>query len=561
MSQVLASKPWCCMKNGASQTFDPSCATIMAALDGLAEKHSDKEALVVVCSEGDTPFSITYGKLVEILHRSRDFFIDELKLQLGDAVSLLMANKPELLTINWSAWSNGIKTVPLDSKRDSLERKLYKLKLTQAKVLFVRTDQVDAGEVQQIRTELPKLRIVELAADKQYFDMVLKQKAASKVKKCVAFDDSTYLDSDCLILFTSGTTALPKGARLTPRSLWANAVQINHWLQINENDRFHVLLPLHHINSTTFSLATVLAGGTIVLSSRYSKSNFWRIMAEYKATLASVVPTIAYDLLSEQNSFLRYREALSQVSRIQIGSAPVQVNVVEAFYEKYHIRLVQGYGSTETSLRCTGMPYALPEADYLDVVHSNSIGTEMCYANVAILDADCQEVCAGEEGEICIRGPIVTRGYLDNAEATEQAFKGGWFHSGDLGMWKLVHGQKFLFIKGRLKEIIIKGGVNVSPLAIENAILNAFPEIDFCYAIGIPHDRYGEEIGLVAGGHPRGLKALKQAIDQRRIEGLLPFECPIAFLTVDRDALSKTSTGKIQRMKIKKQYGAQLAQL
>ena len=351
---------------------------------------------------------------------------------------------------------------------------------------------------------------------------------------------------------------MPKGARLTSRSLWANAAQIVDWLKITEQDRFHILLPLHHINSTTFSLATMLAGGTIVLSPRYSRSRFWRTMAEHRATLASIVPTIAYDLLAEEEAFTARRDDLQQVSRIQLGSAPVQVSVVMEFWAKYRIPLIQGYGSTETSLRCAGVPYGLTENEYLATARSNSIGTEMRYCNVAILDQECAEVPEGEAGEICIRGPIIMQGYLNDAESSTRAFRGGWFHSGDLGCWQRVNGRRHFFIKGRLKEIIIKGGVNVSPLAVENAILSAFPALDSCYAVGIPDRRYGEEIGVLVAGTATGVDALRQAIKTRDIPRLQAYECPSVCLSVSREDMPMTSTGKIQRVKARELHAEAL---
>ena len=560
MAQSDAVNQWQFVRDNQVRTFTPPYESVLHWIDHYSKKHPDKEAIVGVGEPGKDSVSVSYAELAHILRMSCGYFRDTLALAPGDAISVLVENKPELPAISWAAWSSGLKTVPLDSKRDSLERKLYKLRLTETKVLFVRVDQVDAEEIGRLRRELPNMRIIELGGDREYFELVGESRefTAAAGGNCGPLDGASFHDSDCLILFTSGTTALPKGARLTPRSLWANAEQIINWLRMNEKDRFHVLLPLHHINSTTFSLAAILAGGTIVLSPRYSKSRFWEIMARYRATLASIVPTIAYDLLSEEQAFEKHKDKLGQVSRIQIGSAPVQVSVVAKLYSRYRIQLIQGYGSTETSLRCAGVPCGLSEKDYLKIIQTNSIGTEMLYNNVALLNNDHREADEGEEGEICIRGPVVTRGYLNDPEETGKAFRGGWFHSGDQGYWKRMNEQKYFFIKGRLKEIIIKGGVNVSPLAIENTVLAAFPGLDFCYAVGVPHTRFGEEIGIVVGGNGEALKSLEEALKKRAVCGLKPYECPAVFVTVNRDDLPKTSTGKIQRVMVKEKYGDEL---
>jgi len=556
MNQSEVIDQWKCIRNDEIQGFTLPYDSLMESIVSFARKHPEKDAIVAAGDGEANALRMSYGKLADVLKKSCRFFKDHLNLSPGDAISVLMENKPELLVINWAAWNMGLKTVPLDSKRDTLDRKLYKLQLTGAKVLFVRTEQVNGDEIKQIQDQLPSVQIVKLDSEDRYFDIV---RGSQEEKSDEAFCDlKSPLDSDCLIMFTSGTTSLPKGVRLTLRSLWTDAAQIIDWLKLNEDDRFHILLPLHHINSTTFALSTILSGGTILLSPRYSKSRFWKVMAEHRATLASIVPTIAYDLLSEQNAFEEHKTNLKQVSRIQLGSAPVQMNDVITFYNQYRIPLIQGYGSTETSLRCTGVPYGLSEDEYLEIAKTNSIGTELRYNNVAILDENGKECAEGVEGELCIRGPNVTLGYVKNAEQTEIAFRGGWYHSGDLGYWENMLGRKMFFIKGRLREIIIKGGVNISPIALENTILDIFAGINHCFVIGFPHPRFGEEIGVIADGKEQGMDALQTALKKGQVSGILPYECPRALIQVKYKDLPQTSTGKVQRLKLKEKYGDKL---
>ena len=556
MNEISKVTQWECIKDGRIETFTPPSLSILEHIGALAAKYPEKEAIVGIGEDAGNPLRITYRELAVALKRCCGIFSKVLKLSSGDTVAVLMENKPELLVINWAAWASGLKTVPLDIKRDTPERKRYKLELSGSRVLFVRSDQINGDQLSRIGAELQDLRIEKFCSDRGFFDFI--ETGMNNIDDEKIESSKTDIDADCLIMFTSGSTAMPKGVRLTLRSMWANAAQIMDWLHLSNNDRFHILLPLHHINSTTFSLATILSGGTIILSPRYSKSRFWRTMAEHQATLASIVPTIAYDLLSEGDSFITHRENLKQVSRIQLGSAPVQVPVVLKFYEQYKIPLLQGYGSTETSLRCTGVPYGLSEEDYLDFVKSNTIGTEMRYNNVSILDQKCRELDEGVPGEICIRGPNVTRGYIDNPEQTKKAFRGGWYHSGDLGYWQEVFGRRLFFIKGRLKEIIIKGGVNISPVALESTIAEVFPEIEHCFVIGFPHERFGEEIGLLVHMKNGNLSNLKETIRTRGISGLLPYECPKAIIPVDYEKLPRTSTGKVHRLKLKEKYSFHL---
>jgi hypothetical protein len=262
---------------------------------------------------------------------------------------------------------------------------------------------------------------------------------------------------------------------------------------------------------------------------------------ETNATLTSVVPTIIHDQLE-------IRPLETNLTRIQIGSAPVLPQEAEAFVRKTNVPLIQGYGQTETALRSTGVTWnpEFPISDeYWQNVRSNTIGEEMKWTNVTVLTKDGKEATEGQEGEICIRGPIIMKGYLNNPVETKETFAHGWFHSGDAGYWKTSDSRKQFFLVGRIKEIIIKGGVNVSPLAVEHKINRTIPEIDHVYVIGVPDVRFGEEIGAVI------VWKKKPETTPERIEGLSSFETPKLWFSISASDLPMTTTGKVQRVKLK----------
>lgn len=542
-------------KNGQPVAADPSPFSLAKLLLEFADQNAEKEALVFADLKKGVLETLTYRTFLHQILTLAAFLKNTHNVQPGDTVALNLENSPEILLFHIACWFLGAVTVPLDLKRDVIDRKQYKLQLAKCGVLIT-SDETDAkAEAEKLRQALPGLRIMPMSRS-------IREEIAqgNPLPLTEIIED---FNRTALILFTSGTTQFPKGAQLSLANLLLNADGIRDWLRITAEDRFHIVLPLHHINSTTMSLATLLAGGTIVLSPRYSKSNFWRVMAEQRCTLSSIVPTICFDMLSEAASFERSKDQLKQVTRIQLGSAPVQPTDVLKFYDRYGIRLVQGYGSTETALRVTGVAWSdLSDEAYKELVRSNTIGNELKWNNIEILKEDGTPAAENETGEICIRGPVLTKGYLANEEANAAAFQNGWFHSGDVGHWQTKFGQKQIFITGRMKEIIIKGGVNISPLTVEHAILKNYPDISTCYVAGYPDERYGEEIGVAVAFEdavPReqreaALRKLRADAAAEDIKGISAYESPQFVLEVPLASLPTTSTGKVQRVNIKQYF-------
>lgn len=528
-----------------------------------AKKYADKEAIVAVDPDTDTPLTITYAQLASLVNRVA-LYLYLHHITRGDRFAILMHNTPEVLLFELAGASIGATTVPLDIKRDTLDRKIYKIKDTQAKALFIRNEQdVSQSEVDLIKESIPSLTISTWGSFTEFLHLLPHAKPITSIGT---------LDDFYVILYTSGTTALPKGVLLSTRACLLNAYGIIDWQQLTSDDRFNIVLPLHHINSTQFCLSMILAGGTILLNTRYSTSKFWHIVSTYKATNTSIVPTILHDLLVRADEYHQQHLDVSTLKRICIGSAPVLPQEAVRFYETFHIRVIQGYGQTETALRVAGVPVDVDDDMYQSLIKNNTIGTHLANNHLAIMDQSNNEKGEGEESEICIKGPILADGYLNNVEETKKSFVGGWFHSGDLGYWKYIDDsrnqsssdsgnrakQKYFFIIGRIKEIIIKGGINLSPSTIEDALLKTFPEIDEVSVVGYPDTRMGEEIAAVIVPKRSHLasqgetlrKQILNASQNGHIPGLSRFEAPKKIYFVDK--LPKTSTGKIQRVEVKK---------
>ena len=529
--------------------------SISELLERNAASFGDKDAIVAVGPDSPQVERISHRKLWDLVHQTAAFLLSA-GIGKSNRFAILMHNCPEVLLFELAGALIGATTVPLDFKRDILERKLFKLRDTKAQGLFVRTEDGNVSDIAELTKQLPALKVVSWASMSEFEALV-------RTKPPYSSSITTDLSNHYLILYTSGTTALPKGAVLTTRACLTNAMGIVDWQRFTSEDRFNIILPLHHINSTEFCLSMLLVGGTLILNSRYSASKFWDIVASHKATNTSIVPTVLHDLLVRRDEFAEKHLDVSHLRRICIGSAPVLPEETLRFYKTFGIRVVQGYGQTETALRVAGVPPDVDDEAYEELVRSNTIGRELANNTLAIMDENNNPQKEGAHGEICIAGPILAEGYLNNPKETKLAFKGGWFHSGDLGYWKYLtlpgrKPEKFYFIIGRLKEIIIKGGVNLSPSAIEDALLKAFPQIDEVSVVGYPDSRMGEEVAAVvvlqSTKSPLSPKDIVDAGAGGTITGISAYEVPKHVFIADK--LPKTSTGKIQRVEVKKMVAA-----
>lgn len=498
----------------------------------LAEKMPKKTALLSCDLEGKIFEGISFEELAKRVEAAAGYLFG-LSLKRGDKVALAFRNSAELLILSWAAWSCGIVTVPMDTKRDTGEQYKYKINLNKAKLLIAQP-----GTLKDI--------------DKSFFKGIKIKEFSGfpkNTRKKIAWESG--LSHLALILFTSGTTAHPKGAKLSLENLIVNAQGIREWLRITEDDRFLVNLPLHHINSTTFCLSAILAGGSIAIPPAYSNSHFWQQLAKTRATLTSIVQSILLDQLSREGEYNAVKNEI-KLNRIQIGSAPVVAQTVQEFMKKFRIKVYQGYGQTETALRVTGVPMGLPNKLYAQLVEENSIGSAMSWADLQITGDNGKILGENQEGELVVKGKAVMEGYVGN----EPAFRNGYFLTGDVGFYKIRDGQKIFYLKGRKKELIIKGGINISPVAVENQMKKISRDIAQAYVIGIPEERYGEEVAAVI--------CWKEGIDEesakirlkiKLISGtpfLSAYEMPRFITSIKPENLPVTSTGKVQRIILKK---------
>lgn len=532
----------------------------------LVRREPEKTAAVFLDVDAGTRRELSYAALHEralrlaALLRARG-------LRDGDRFCIGMGNRLEVLELYLAAQLGRLVAVPFDLEKDPIERKLFKLKDCGARALVVADDYKEDGRFEE---ELAELTAV-LPADAPFLSLSAGELGESLEEALAATPAPSELPSareedPVLVIYTSGTTGHPKGAVQRLRNVYANAAGIAAWQQLVPEDRFFMVLPIHHINSSVFSLTVLAQRARVVLCSRYSGSRFWELASREGATISSIVATIMQDLQGQAGRVTEAGLDLSTFKRILIGSAPVPPAAARRFVETFGIPLIQGYGLTEVNLRVTGVPVDLAPADYARALDENSAGVELAWSNVTVLDEAGRECAEGVPGELAIRGPVVMQGYLNQPEATAAAIAGGWFRSGDLGCWKTIGGRRHFFVQGRKKELIIKGGVNISPLAVEDALLSDFPELKAVYVVGVPDERYGEELCAVlvfpetlpAPAREERTARIAARVRDGHLRNLSAYESPAHFTAFEDAELPKTSTGKVQRALLRERLAGRI---
>ncbi|HYM97227.1 MAG TPA: long-chain fatty acid--CoA ligase, partial [Candidatus Sulfotelmatobacter sp.] len=352
----------------------------------------------------------------------------------------------------------------------------------------------------------------------------------------------TEADDTAVILYTSGTTGKPKGAELTHSNLFMNCHFIGHVFGSTADDVTLVVLPMFHSfgQSAVMNVALHL-GGTLTLVPRFDAEKVLEVMQRDHVTVFPGVPTMFFALLHHPNA---ERFDLSALRLCASGGAAIPGEVLLAFEKKFKTTILEGYGLSETSPTAT-FNNSLAERKVL------SIGRPIFGVELKIVDIDDKELPAGKDnvGEIVIRGHNVMKGYWKKPEANAEAFKGGWFHTGDLGF---VDEDGYFFIVDRKKEMIIRGGFNVYPREVEE-VLYAHPAVAEAAIIGIPDERLGEEVKAVVALKP-GAHATEQDIIAFVKERVAAYKYPRTVQFVD--TLPKGATGKILKKELKAQLEA-----
>jgi acyl-CoA synthetase (AMP-forming)/AMP-acid ligase II len=342
-------------------------------------------------------------------------------------------------------------------------------------------------------------------------------------------------DDIALLLHTSGTTSRPKQVPLLHRNLLASARAIARHYTLGPEDVSYCAMPLFHVHGLVAStFAALLAGGHVVVPTRFTPQRLLAHLEPYGATWLSAGPTI-HQMVLERADRARASAPLATGLRfLRACSSALSPALMARLEQRFEAPVLEAYGMTEASHQIASNP--LPPAARRPGSVGVATGTEM-----RIADGRGADLPAGEAGEVLIRGPGVTPGYLGSPEATAEAFVDGWFRTGDLGT---VDADGYLWLRGRLKEMILRGGENIAPAEVEE-VLRAHPAVRDAACFGVPDAKYGEQVGAaVALAGPADAAELTDHCRER----LAAFKVPRVIHVVQE--IPRTPTGKLQRRRV-----------
>lgn len=457
----------------------------------------------------------------------------DLGLEKGDRLGLLLMNGVEFVESFFGAGMSGLVNVPLNWRlvADELE---FILSDSGTSALLYSVEFADTvAELRQRGTTSVQhwIQVGGTAPDGVLDYSTFSSKASDSANKVEAGGDDLLF-----IMYTSGTTGLPKGVMHSHNTVMWMIFTMNATSEIHYRDRYLNSMPLFHVGALAPVLGCVYAGSTLVIMKAFDPGQSWELIGKEKITSTLMVPAMLQFMLAvldpEQHDFSTLRWIMS-------GAAPVPVNLIQSYLD-LGVEIQQVYGLTETC----GPACLITGEDA--VKKAGSTGRAFFFTEARVVAADGRDAAPGEPGEVLVSGPHVMVGYWNRPEATEEAVVDGWLHTGDVAT---VDDEGFITIVDRVKDMLISGGENVYPAEIENVLLG-HEKIADAAVIGIPSARWGESPLAVLVASEADLAA-DEVLEYCKGR-LAPFKAVKAVEFVE--AIPRNPSGKILKRELREQF-------
>ncbi|KAI7865194.1 hypothetical protein BDF14DRAFT_1958236 [Spinellus fusiger] len=509
-------------------------ATTLLSL--FENRENSKETAVIIPSSASIQASLTYQQLFHVI---KDFahklskVVPREALTPGSSISLAYSNSLEFVVAFLGTGFMRLVSSPLNAAYTQSEFDFY-LEDAKSTVMVVPAGaSKDPKNGAVLAAKSRGIHVVEIHWNGTSLDVVRvggSQGSLPSSSPVMSFRPQP--EDVALLLHTSGTTGRPKGVPLSHVNLTTSMKNIVHTYELTPKDRTLLVMPLFHVHGLICGLlATLLSGGSAVIPAKFSASYFWKDFTETGCNWYTAVPTIHQILLKEppkQIPSIRFIRSCSS------SLAPATFHAIEKHFKA---PVLEAYAMTEAAHQMTSNP--LPK---YGPHKPGSVGLGQG-VEVAILDGQGHPT---EEGEVCIRGANVTRGYLNNSEATKDSFtKDGFFRTGDQGK---KDKDGYLVLTGRIKELINRGGEKISPLELDASLLS-HPKVAEAVSFAVPDEMYGQEVHaaivLHSSAPKEDPKRIEQELKSYMASKVATFKVPKRIYVTDH--MPKTATGKIQR--------------
>jgi long-chain acyl-CoA synthetase len=380
-------------------------------------------------------------------------------LRPGGVLAIMLPNRVELVTSMFAAWRLGAAVTPVNPALTGQEARYQ---IGDAGAALVVADDAAAA----VLGDGP-YRIIGLAE--------VTDPSPAAVPPALVSDPGDL----ALLIYTSGTTGRPKGVMLDHANVSAMARIAIDWLEMADDTRCLLVLPLFHVNGIMVSVVSpLLAGGSTFIAERFHAASFWATVEQVRPTYFSAVPTIYALLVARPGG----QAGASSLRFVICGAAPMPRQLIGEFEQRFGVPVVEGYGLSECTVACTLNPLH-------GVRKAGAVGLPLPGIDVGVVDQEDRLLPPGEPGEVVVRGPNVMRGYLNRPDETAAALRGGWLHTGDVGRFD---DDGYLTLVDRVKDMIIRGGENIYPKEIED-VLYAHPAVLEAAVVGQPDPVFGEQ--------------------------------------------------------------------